>query len=210
MPYRGSLETCFYVISTAGFPCGVCIPKVEKFALFIIYFRMSKSRVQKAGELETLVQAFKNAKSVAFADYQGMTVAKMTDLRKKLFASHVEYVVTKKTLLSLAAKQAGYDMDVKSLPGMLSAAFAKEDEMAPAKVIGDAGKDQPIKLVGGIFDGKTIDRAYIIALSTLPSRPQLLGQLLSVMNGPMSAFARLLNAYKEQKEGGVSAVSAGS
>ncbi len=171
---------------------------------------MSKSRVQKAGELETLVQAFKNAKSVAFADYQGMTVAKMTDLRKKLFASHVEYVVTKKTLLSLAAKQAGYDMDVKSLPGMLSAAFAKEDEMAPAKVIGDAGKDQPIKLVGGIFDGKTIDRAYIIALSTLPSRPQLLGQLLSVMNGPMSAFARLLNAYKEQKEGGVSAVSAGS
>ncbi len=84
---------------------------------------------------------------------------------------------------------------------MLSAAFAKEDEMAPAKVIGEAGKDQPIKLVGGVFDGKVIDQAYMIALSTLPSRPQLLGQLLSVMNGPMSAFARLLNAYKEQKEG---------
>lgn len=162
---------------------------------------MSKSRVQKAGELETLVEAFKGAKSIAFADYKGMTVSKMTDLRKKLYASQVDYVVTKKTLLAIAAKQAGYDMDVKSLPGMLSAAFAKEDEMAPAKVIGEAGRDQPIKLVGGVFDGKVIDQAYMIALSTLPSRPQLLGQLLNVMNGPMSAFARLLNAYKEQKEG---------
>lgn len=162
---------------------------------------MSKSRDQKAGELETLVQAFKGAKSIAFADYRGMTVSKMTDLRKKLYASQVDYVVTKKTLLAIAAKQAGYDMNVKSLPGMLSAAFAKEDEMAPAKVIGEAGKDQPIKLVGGVFDGKVIDQAYIVALSTLPSRPQLLGQLLNVMNGPMSAFARLLNAYKEQKEG---------
>ena len=160
---------------------------------------MSKSRVQKAGELEILVQAFKGAKSVAFADYQGMTVAKMTDLRKKLFASQVEYVVTKKTLLAIAAKQAGYAMDVKSLPGMLSVAFAKEDEMAPAKVIGEAGKDQPIKLVGGIFDGKTIDQAYIVALSVLPSRPQLLAQLLSVMNGPMSAFARLLNIKSRKR-----------
>lgn len=161
---------------------------------------MSKTRDQKAGELESLVEAFKQAKSVAFADYQGMTVSKMTDLRKKLYAANVSYIVTKKTLLALAAKQAGYEMDVKALPGMLSAAFANEDEMAPAKVIGDAGKDQPIKLVGGIFEGKAVDKAYVVALSTLPNRSQLLGQLLSVMNGPMSAFARLLNAYKEQKE----------
>lgn len=162
---------------------------------------MSKTRDQKAGELDALIEAFKDAKSVAFADYQGMTVSKMTELRKKLYASDVSYIVTKKTLLALAAKQAGYEMNVKALPGMVSAAFAKGDEMAPAKVIGDASREAPIKLVGGIFEGKAVDKAYVVALSTLPSRSQLLGQLLSVMNGPTSAFARLLNAYKEQKEG---------
>ena len=186
-----------HVIVSTGISCGVFIKGREVRSIHH-FSRMSKSRVQKAGELEILVQAFKGAKSVAFADYQGMTVAKMTDLRKKLFASQVEYVVTKKTLLAIAAKQAGYAMDVKSLPGMLSVAFAKEDEMAPAKVIGEAGKDQPIKLVGGIFDGKTIDQAYIVALSVLPSRPQLLARC-QVMNGPMSAFARLLNIKSRKR-----------
>lgn len=161
---------------------------------------MSKTRVQKTAALNELIDAFRSGKSIAFADFQGMTVGKMTELRKKLFAEQVDYIVAKKTLLSLAAKEAGYEVNFKSYPGMVSVAFANADEMAPAKIIGEAGKDQPLKLLGGIFEGKLIDQAYITRLSTLPSRPQLLGQLLSVMNGPTSAFARLLNSYKEKKE----------
>ena len=85
---------------------------------------------------------------------------------------------------------------------MLGAAFAREDEMVSAKIIGDACKDASIKLVSGIFDGKVVDQAYVMTLSKLPSKQQLLGQLLSVLNGPSSAFVRLLNAKREQSEGG--------
>ncbi len=162
---------------------------------------MPKTREQKSETIERLTEAFKKGKSAMFADGQGMTVAKMTALRKKLHASQADYIVAKKSLMALAAKEAGYQIDFKSLPGMLGAAFAYEDEMAAAKIIGEAGgKDAPIKLVGGLFDGKAIDQTYALALSKLPNKSQLLGQLLSVMNGPMSAFVRLLNAYKESQD----------
>ena len=161
---------------------------------------MPKTRAQKSEAVAELINAFKGAKAAAFADYQGMTVAKLSDLRKKLRGQKVEYLVAKKTLLSRAAKEAGYDVDFKAYPGMIGAAFAQDDVMAAAKVIGDAGKDAPIKLVGGIFEGKIVDQASIVALSKLPSKQELLGQVLRVMNGPASALVRLINARKEKLE----------
>ena len=163
---------------------------------------MPKSRQQKTDALATLTEAFKSGKSVMFADYQGMTVSKVTELRKKMDAQGVKYIVAKKTLLRLAAKEAGFDIMSATLPGMLGAAFTKEDEMAAAKLIGDAGKDTTIKLVGGIFDGKVVDGNYAISLSKLPSKSQLLGQLLSVFNAPAAAFVRVINAKGEQMGAG--------
>jgi large subunit ribosomal protein L10 len=155
---------------------------------------MPKTRAQKSETVEKLTEAFKKGKSAMFSDYQGMTVTGVTTLRKKLHAENVDYIVAKKSLLSLAAKNAGYEVNFKSLPGMLGVAFANEDEMAGAKLIGEAAKNAPIKLVGGLFEGKFVDQAYVTTLSKLPSKSQLLGQLLSVMNGPAAAFARLLQA----------------
>jgi len=166
---------------------------------------MPKTRSQKSEAVAGLVSALKGAKSAAFSDYQGMSVQNITALRKKMHAEGVEYIVAKKTLLTIAAKEAGFDVNFKTLPGMLGVAVATKDEMAPSKLIGDAGKDQPIKLVGGIFDGQVVDQAYITQLSKLPSKAQLLTQLLYVLNGPAGAFARLLNAYREQKEAGTPA-----
>ena len=163
---------------------------------------MPKTRAQKAETLEQLTQAFKEGKSIVFADYQGMNVAKVANLRKNLRNAGVEYIVSKKTLLKLAAKSVGIELNVANLPGMLGAGFAREDEMAGAKIIGDAGKDSPIKLVSGVFEGKVVDQTYVIALSKLPSKDQLLGQLLSVINGPSAAFARVINARREQLEAG--------
>ncbi|HPF95082.1 MAG TPA: 50S ribosomal protein L10 [bacterium] len=163
---------------------------------------MPKSRSQKNEEVAALASALKEAKSVAFSDFQGMTVSSITDLRKKMFTEGVRYVVAKKTLLTVAAKEAGFDVDFKSFPGMIGAAIGTEDEMAPAKLTGEASKDTTIKLVGGIFDGQIVDKEYVTTLSKLPSRSQLLGQLLSVLNGPAGAFVRLLNAYKEEQEKG--------
>lgn len=170
----------------------------SKDELIHVFLSMAKSRVQKQETLAELKEAFAAGKSVVFADYQGMNVPKVSQLRKDLTAAQVRYIVAKKTLLGLAAKEAGLDINVKSMPGMLGVAFAMEDEMAPAKIIGDAGKDASLKLVGGVFEGKVVDQAYVITLSKLPSKSQLLGQLLSVLNGPMSGFVRVLDGHSKK------------
>ncbi|MDQ7815084.1 MAG: 50S ribosomal protein L10 [Patescibacteria group bacterium] len=163
---------------------------------------MPKTRQQKEVAINDLVKEFKEAKSVVFADYQGLTVAKADELRNKARESGVRYMVAKKTLLSKAAKLAGFDLDTSKLTGMLGAAFGKEDEVAPAKVLGDMTKDTPIKLVGGIFEGQVVGADKAIALSKLPSKQQLLGQLVGTMYAPVSAFVRALNAIRESMEKG--------
>lgn len=168
---------------------------------------MPKTRAQKAESVSALAKVFKAGKGAVFADFQGMSVQAVTGLRKKLHAEHVDYVVAKKTLMARAAKDAGYEIDFKSMPGMLGAAVAMEDEMAAARIIGEVAgqKDAAIKLVGGIFEGKPVDKDFVVKLSKLPSKPQLLTQLLWVLNGPTGAFVRLLNAYKEEQEKGAPA-----
>ncbi len=161
---------------------------------------MAKSRQQKSVTKERLTELFKNSVSVAFADYKGLTVPKADVLRKKMAEQNVTYMVAKKSLINLAAKEAGLELDAKKLPGMIGAAFGTEDEVAPAKVIGDMGKDTSIKLVGGVFGGKAVDQEYVVTLSKLPGKQQLYGMLVSVIAGPMSGFVRALDAIRKQKE----------
>lgn len=161
---------------------------------------MPKTRQQKAGIADRLVKEFKSAKSVVFADYQGLTVPKADELRKKTREAKVDYIVAKKTLLTRAAKEAGFELDAKKFPGMLGAAFGTEDEIAPAKVLGDMSKGTPIKLVGGIFEGVVVGADKVVALSKLPSKKELLGQVVGTIYAPVSAFVRALNAIRESKE----------
>lgn len=163
---------------------------------------MPKTRKQKEDAKAKLVDAFKKAKSVVFADYQGLKVAQADKLRKAARESNVDYVVAKKTLFTLAAKEAGYDLDARKFPGMMGGAFGLEDEVAPAKVLGDMTKDTSIKLVGGLFEGQMVDAEKVIALSKLPSKQQLLGQVVGTIYAPVSAFVRVLNAIRESMDGG--------
>lgn len=161
---------------------------------------MAKSKQQKADSKDKLVKLFKDSSSVVFADYQGLTVPKADLLRKKMREEGVSYMVAKKSIINLAAKEAGVEVDVKSMPGMLGVAFGSVDEIAPAKILGDMTKETPIKLVGGIFEKKVIPQAQVVALSKLPGKQQLLGMLVSVVAGPMSGFVRALDAIGKKKE----------
>lgn len=163
---------------------------------------MPKTRAQKAETVAELAKALKAGKAAVFADFQGMSVQAVTGLRKKLHAEHVDYIVAKKSLMSRAAKDAGFEIDFRTMPGMLGAAIAMEDEMAAARVTGSVAnqKDAALKLVGGIFEGQVVDKDFVTKLSKLPSKTQLLTQLLWVFNGPIGAFARVLNAKREKME----------
>lgn len=163
---------------------------------------MPKTRDQKSVVLDRLTQEFKGAKSIAFANYQGITVAQADELRKKAREANVSYMVAKKTLFTRAAKAAGYELDAKQFPGMIGAAFAAEDEVAPAKVLGDMTKKTPLVLVGGIFDGQAVSKEKVDALSKLPGKMELLAMLVGTLNGVPGAFVRALNAIREKQEAG--------
>ncbi len=161
---------------------------------------MAKTKQQKTDAKEKLVKLFKDSQAVVFADYQGLNVLKADVLRKKMFEQNLTYVVAKKSIINIAAKEAGLEMDAKALPGMIGVAFSAEDEVAPAKVLGDMSKESTLKLVGGIYGKQVVDQAYVVNLSILPSKHQLYGMFVSVINGPVSGFVRALDAIRKQKE----------
>ena len=109
---------------------------------------MAKTKQQKSDAKDKLVRLFKDSQAVVFADYQGLNVSKADVLRKKMFEQNLNYVVAKKSIINLAAKEAGLELDAKALPGMIGVAFSSEDEVAPAKILGDMSKESTLKLVG--------------------------------------------------------------
>jgi large subunit ribosomal protein L10 len=166
---------------------------------------MAKTRAQKEVTLGALAENFRGASTVAFADYRGLTVAQVDDLRKQMRAADVRYMVAKKSLVTRAAKEAGYDLNAKQFDGMLGVAFGMSDEVAPAKVLGDLSKKTSVQIVGGIFGGAVVTKDKMIALSKLPSKQELLGTVVGTIYAPVSAFVRVLNAIREAREAGAPA-----
>lgn len=155
-----------------------------------------KSKQNVVSEIE---DKFKNSSSTVVAEYRGLSVAEVTELRRALRAEGVEMKVYKNTLASKAADEVGYG-DLKNvLTGPNALAFGS-DETAAARVMAKfAKKHKALVLKGGIVEGKVVDEATIKELSALPNREGMLSMLLSVLNAPVSSFARVVKAVADAK-----------
>jgi large subunit ribosomal protein L10 len=120
-------------------------------------------------------------------------------------AEHVEMKVYKNTLAARAAEAAGYG-DLKNvLTGPNAIAFGK-DETAAARVMAQfAKKHKALILKGGIVEGRVIGSETVAELSQLPNREGMLSMLLSVLQAPVSGFARAINAVAEARGGSAEA-----
>lgn len=174
---------------------------------------MAVTKGKKQEILKGVVEQMKAAKSVIFADYQGLSVHDVSALRGKLREKGVAFKVSKKTLMRLAAKEAGYaDIPDQSLEGPVGAAFSMEDEIVAAKILYEFGKkNKNLKLRGGLFEGRVISKEEVLQLATIPSKEELLAKLVyvlkapiqgfhGVLSGTISGFVRVLNAIKEKQE----------
>ena len=151
-------------------------------------------RIEKTQEIERLKESFSKAKSAILADYRGLTVSEMNEVRGKLREASVELRVTKNTLARIAIKGTDSEVLADSLKGPMAIAFSFDDPVAGAKALkslSDAHED--LELKAGLLGGKLLDVADIVALSKLPTKEILLGQLLSVLNGPMRGFVTVLS-----------------
>jgi large subunit ribosomal protein L10 len=173
---------------------------------------MAVTRDQKAVQLKDLQQKFDTAQSVVFTNYIGLTVADVTELRRNLRKAGAEMKVAKKTLVRIAAEGKNLPIPAeKELPGPVACIFSYQDPIAGAQVAFAFGKTHPqVKFVGGLFEGKVLNKADAMTLATIPSKQVLLAtfagmlqsplrSFMSMCNGPLSGFARGLSEVAKKK-----------
>lgn len=152
------------------------------------------ARPEKEAAISEIQQKFSISKSVILADYRGLNVAEVTELRKKLREAGVDYKVAKNTLTSRAAKAANIDGLDQFLSGPTALAFGINDVVIPAKILADFAKDhKKLELKGGVLEGKVISLAAVKDLANLPSREALLGQVAGVLQAPLRGLAIVLS-----------------
>ena len=146
-----------------------------------------------------IADKFKNSGSTVIAEYRGLSVAEVTELRRKLSEENVEMKVYKNTLASLAADAAGVSDLKETLTGPNALVFGP-DETAASRILAQfAKKHKALVLKGGIVEGKVVDLDTINELSALPNREGMLSMLLSVLQAPVAQFARAVNAVAEAR-----------
>lgn len=156
---------------------------------------MPKTKGQKKAILNDLVEKVSKSKSIVFTKFAGLGVKDNEELRKELKKEGGEYLVTKKTLLSIALKENKIeDADIKGFDGQVAAVFGYEDEVSPAKIVDKYKKslDGKVDFLGGILEGKYIAREGMIELAKLPSKQELYAKLVGSMNAPISGFVNAL------------------
>lgn len=155
---------------------------------------MPKTRAQKAEIVAKVADRFKSMKAAAFSSVSGYTMAQADALREKAREANVDIFVTKKTLLKLAAKEAGLpELSDEILDGSVLTAVAYSDEVSAAKLLkGLTKENEAMSLLGGILEGNVIDAAGVNRLAALPSKQQLLGQLVGTLQAPVSGFVTVL------------------
>lgn len=133
------------------------------------------------------------AHSVVAAEYRGLTVAKLTELRAKARASRVYMRVVKNTLARRAVAGTPFECVGDKLKGPLILAFSQDDPGAAARLIKGFAKDHDklvptlVSLGGSVLPGKDLDR-----VASLPTRAEALAQLLGVIKAPIGKFVRTL------------------
>lgn len=156
-----------------------------------------------------LADEFRQAQTMVFADYRGLTVAQDTELRAAMRKAGVTYKVIKNKLAVLAAEQAGIKGMEALFTGPTAVAYSNEDVVAPAKLVKEFATKYPIlEIKGGAMEGEFLDVAGVQRLAAVPPKEVLYGQVVTGLISPIASFAMILGAVcKKAEENGVENVS---
>ncbi len=141
------------------------------------------------------------ATSLVFVNFKGLSVGDTTKLRKGLRDNGVKYVVAKKTIAKKALIEAGITGELPVLDGEIGFAYG-EDMIAPAREVFNFQKEFKDKLtiVGGVFEGKFMDKVAMTEIATIPGLQALRGMFVNLINSPIQGLVLGLNAIAEKKQ----------
>ncbi|HET8751210.1 MAG TPA: 50S ribosomal protein L10 [Gaiellaceae bacterium] len=154
-------------------------------------------REQKEQVVDELTQRLKAADTLLVADYRGLTMPQIDELRTRLLASGARFTVVKNTLTRRAAEAAGADALLALLDGPSAIAFleADGDMVAAAKALADTAREtRVLEIRGGVMQGRAVTAGEVESLATLPPAEVLRGQVLGAIVAPLTTLAGLLNA----------------
>lgn len=162
---------------------------------------MAITKKQKDQILKNLEEKFSRAQAIYFAENKGLSVKNVSALRKKLHENGIDFVVAKKTLMKLAAKNQNLpEFSDEILTGPIAAVIGYADMIIPSKIVKDFGAtvENKVVLTGGMMEGKLLSKAQANELASLPSKQQLLAMLVGTMKAPITGFYMILRALKDK------------
>ncbi len=150
---------------------------------------------QKIAILQDTQERLRDVRGIYLADFSGMSVEKLSMLRKRCREQKVQFRVIKNTLLKRAFHEHGITALDPFLEGPTGLVFSPVSEMTPAKILADFAKEhERPRVKAAVLDGRLFDEKAIATLATLPSREVLLAQILSAFVAPMSQFLAAIDA----------------
>jgi large subunit ribosomal protein L10 len=153
------------------------------------------NREQKAAVIEEITADINSAHAIFAVDYRGVTVAQVQELRGRLREADATLRVVKNSLGERAADQAGAERLKSLLAGPTALTFVRGDAALAAKSLADFARiTQLLAFKGGVMDGAELSIADVAAISRLPSRDVLYGQLVGLIASPVAGLARTLQA----------------
>jgi large subunit ribosomal protein L10 len=165
-----------------------------------------KTKVRKTEELKSLKTKLPKSKITVFTSFskageKGLSVAKMSELKKLLRSLNSEYVVTKKTLMDLAFKDKNYDgLDVYQMEGSLGIVLGDEDPYMIAKKIYEFSKKNPaLHFWGAVMEDKFVSVDGFMEIAKMPSKEVLIGRLLGMLTYPMRGLAVALSEIAKKQ-----------
>ncbi len=167
--------------------------------------------VQKETTVDEIKDRLTASGGLIMADYRGLTVKEMQELRTKVRESGADLKIYKNRLTQIALRELAMPSLDDYLTGPTALVFLVDDPVAPAKALHDFAKGhQALEIKGGLVESQVVDAGAIKAIAVLPSREELVAKLMGMMlspirgfmgmaNAPVSAFARTVQAVADQK-----------
>jgi large subunit ribosomal protein L10 len=150
---------------------------------------------QKERVVERLTEQMRDAPAMIVADYRGLTVTQVADVRRSLRESRATFHVAKNTLAKLAAKQAERPDLIEFLEGPTAIAFVSDDPAAAAKKLSElARQTRVLEVRGAIMEGQTLSAEQVRQLGDLPPKDVLRAQVVGAVAGPLQGAYGVLSA----------------
>ena len=164
-------------------------------------------RADKVAVVDEVRERFAEAEAVLFTEYRGLDVAEMADLRGRLIDADCRFKIFKNTLVRLALTDDGPDGVMELLLGPTALAFCGKDPSAAAKALRAFANDhEALVIKGGILAGALLSDGQVRDLADLPSRDELMAQMLGALAAPLGSLASMMNNLIGEMSGLVQAL----